>query len=168
MQAPRPYLTSHRRRRLVLWALTMLAWIASLLSGAVPLSRHWRQRYRKISLHGLALMVKQLILARAAEINGQRPKRRLIYFKHGRDLRRRHFMRSAYGSKLRRALRHRDPLARIAILIDALKHLDAWAQPFAKRLRRGFTRLRAIVAAPEPAAPLPDAPADALGCVDSS
>jgi hypothetical protein len=167
MHAPRPYLTSHRRRRLVLWALTMLAWIAALLAGVEPVRRHWRQRYC-ISLFGLALMVKQLILVRAAEINGQRRRGRLVYFKRGRDLRRRHFMRSIYGSKLRRALRHRDPLARIALLADTLKHLDAGAQRFAKRLRCGFMRLWAITPTPSPAALIPDAPALALARADSS
>jgi hypothetical protein len=167
MQAPRPILSSHRRQRLVLWALTMLTWIASLLGGAMPLRRHLRQRYRKMSLDGIALMIKQLILLRAAEINGRR-KRRLVFSKRGRDLRRRHFMRSIYGAKLRRALKHRDPLQRIAILADALKHLEVLAQCFAKRLRCGFMRLWAIVATPAPAARISDAPVLALTCADSS
>jgi hypothetical protein len=167
MQTQRPYLTSHRRQRLVLWALTMLTWIASLLGGAMPLRRHLRQRYRKMSLDGIALMIKQLILVRAGEINSRR-KRRLVFSKRGRDLRRRHFMRSIYGAKLRRALKHRDPLARIAILADALKHLEVLAQWFAKRLRCGFMRLWAIVATPGQAAFIPNAPATAPLCADSS
>jgi hypothetical protein len=167
MQAQRPYLTLHRRRRLVLWALTMLAWIASLFGGAGPLRRHLHQRHRKMSLDGLALMIKQVILLRAADINRRR-RRRLVFFKRGRDLRRRHFMRSIYGSRLRRALKHGDPLTRITILADALKHLDAWAQRFAKRLRCGFMRLWAIVATPSPVALIPDAPTRALACADSS
>jgi hypothetical protein len=127
----RPYLTQHRRRRLGLWALAMLAWIASLLAGHEPTWRQLRQRYRRMSIHGLAMMVKRLILLRAADIAGLKRKRRPLYFKHGRDMRRRHFMRSIFGSRLRRALDHRDPIARIAILIDALTHLDAWAARFA-------------------------------------
>jgi hypothetical protein len=74
-------------------------------------------------------------------------------------------MRSIYGSKLRRAFDHRDPLARIAILIDALTHLDAWAERFAKRLSCGFMRLWSIAPAPMPAvallAPLASPPAGA-------
>jgi len=146
----------------------MLAWIASLLAGVMPLRRHWRQRCRRISLHRIARTVKQLILLRAAEMNGVRPRRRIIYFRHGRDLRRRHFIRSLYGSRLRRALRRRDPLAWIAVLTDALRHLDDWARRFAKGLRCGFMRLWPIPLAPMPATPIPDAPVAALACADSS
>ncbi|WP_395645280.1 hypothetical protein [Terricaulis sp.] len=146
----------------------MLAWIAALLSGAEPLRRHLRHRCRKMSLHVIVRLIKQLILVRAAQINGLRRKRRPILFKHGRDLRRRHFLRSLYGSKLRRALRHRDPLARIVLLAQALKDLDALAERFAQRLRCGFMRLWAIAPAPTLAACIPDAPAAKLACADSS
>jgi hypothetical protein len=91
-----------------------------------------------------------------------------LTFKHGRDMRRRHFMRSIFGSKLRRALDHRDPIARIAILIDALRHLDAWAARFAKRLRCGFMRLWSIAPARVAADMLLGAPAPSPACVDSS
>ena len=120
-----------------------------------------------MSIHGLTLMVKQLILLRAGEIAGLR-RRRLLFFKRGRDLRRRHLMRSILGSKLRRALHHRDPIARIAILIDALTHLDAWASRFAKRLRCGFMRLWSIAPAATPAMALLGPPASPPACADSS
>ena len=164
----RPYLTQHRRRRLVLWALAMLAWIASLLAGHKPTWRQLRQRHRRMSIHGLAMLVKQLILLRAADIAGLKRKRRPLFFKHGRDLRRRHFMRSILGSRLRRALNHRDPIARIAVLIDALTHLDAWAARFAKRLRCGFGRLWSIAPAPVPADAILGPPASPPACADSS
>lgn len=148
--------------------LTMLAWIASLLAGGAPGARHLRQRRCAMSLHGLARTVKRLILQRAADIAGLRRKHRPILFRHGRDLRRRHFARSILGSKLRRALNQRDPVRRVAILIDALTHLDAWAARFARRLRCGFMRLWSIPPAPTPAialvAPLALPPA----CADSS
>jgi hypothetical protein len=167
MQTPRrSHLTQHRRQRLVLWALARLTWIASWLAGAMPTCRQLRQR-GGVSIDRLATMVKRLILIRAAEIAGLRRKR-LRFFKHGRDLRRRHFMRSVLGSKLRRALRHRDPIARIAILIDALTHLDAWATRFAKRLRCGFMRLWSRAPAPMTAEALLGAPAPSPACADSS
>ncbi|HJS80421.1 MAG TPA: hypothetical protein VJ748_07320 [Vitreimonas sp.] len=164
----RPYLTRHRRQRLVLWALAMLAWIASLFAGREPTRRQLRQRHRRLSIHGLAMMVKRLILLRAADIAGLKRKRRPLFFKHGRDMRRRHFMRSIFGSKLRRALHHRDPIARIAVLIDALTHLDAWAARFAKRLRCGFMRLWSIVPAPMLADAILEPPASGPACADSS
>jgi hypothetical protein len=153
----------------------MLMWIASLLTGREPGSRHLRQRHGAMSLHGLALMVKQLILLRAADIAGLKRKQRPVFFKHGRDLRRRHLMRSIFGAELRRALNHRDPIARIAILIHALTHLDAWAARFAKRLRCGFMRLWSIAPEPMPAIALVCEPALVRrspkgegGCADSS
>ena len=146
----------------------MLMWIASLLTSREPGARHLTQRHRNMSLHRLAMMVKQLILLRARDIAGLKRKHRPVFFKHGRDLRRRHFLRSILGSKLRRALNHRDPIARIAILIDALTHLDAWAVRFAKRLRCGFMRLWAIAPAPMPDVPLLGAPAPTPACADSS
>jgi hypothetical protein len=146
----------------------MLAWIASLLAGHEPTRRQLRQRHRRMSIHGLAMMVKRLILLRAADIAGLKRKRRPLFFKHGRDMRRRHFMRSIFGSELRRALNHRDPIARIAILIDALTHLDAWAARFAKRLRCGFNRLWSIAPAPMPADAILGLPASPPACADSS
>ena len=146
----------------------MLMWIASHLAGREPGARHLRQRHRSMSLHGLARMVKQLILLRAADIAGLKRKQRPLFFKHGRDLRRRHFMRSILGARLRRALNHRDPMARIAILIGALTNIDAWAARFAKRLRCGFMRLWSIAPAPMPAIAMPRAPAYAPVCADSS
>jgi hypothetical protein len=163
-----PQLTQHRRQRLVLWALAMLTWIASVLTGRALSARHVRQRHRKASLDGLTLMVKQLILLRAGEIAGPVRRRRLRFFKHGRDLRRRHYMRSVFGSKLRRALNRRDPIARIAILIHALTHLDTWAARFAKRLRCGFMRLWSIAPAPMPAIAFLGAPAPTPVVADSS
>jgi hypothetical protein len=170
MQTPRrPYLAPHRRQRLILWALAMLTWIASVLASIAPTRRHLSQR-GAMSIHRLARMVKQLVLLRAADIAGMKRKTRPpLLFKQGRDMRRRHIMRSMVGSRLRRALDHRDPVARIAILIDALTHLDAWAARFAKHISCGFARLWSIAPAPMTDAVLllgPPAPPPA--CCDSS
>lgn len=167
MRTPRrSYLTQHRRQRLVLWALAMLAWIASVVAGMKPRRRHLDQR-GDISLDWLAGLAKRLILIRAADMIAARP-RRPDFFKHGRDLHRRHFMRSAFGSALRRALKHRDPVQRIVILISAVTHLDAWAARFTKRLHRGFSRLWAIAPAPTPAALILGPPAPPPARADSS
>jgi hypothetical protein len=169
METPRrPHLTQHRRRRLVLWALAMLAWIASVFAGIAPTRRHLSQR-GAMSIHRLARMVKQLVLLRAADIAGLKRKTRPpLLFKRGRDMRRRHIMRSMVGSRLRRALDHRDPVARIAILIDALTHLDDWAARFAKHISCGFMRLWSIAPAPTAAVAILGPPAFPPACADSS
>lgn len=168
MQTPRRhYLTQHRRQRLVLWALAMLMWIASVLASGMPTRRHLRQRCRKMSIHALTRMVKHLILLRAADIAGIKRTRR-VFFKRGRDLRRPHLVRSILGSKLRRALKRRDLIQRIAILTDALINLDAWAARFAKRLGCGFMRLSSIPPAPTPAADILAPLASPPVCADSS
>jgi hypothetical protein len=167
MNTPRrPHLTPHRRQRLVLWALAMLAWMASVFAGGVPTRRQLRQRGH-LSVPRLAMLVKKLILVRASEIARLR-RGPPVFFKRGRDLRPRHILRSVIGSELRHALDHRDPLRRIAILIDALTHLDALATRFAVRLRRGIVRLWAIRPAPMSAAPILGLPAPPPACADSS
>jgi hypothetical protein len=170
MHTPRRQLTTkHQRQRLVFWALTMLAWLASLLfAGRAPSHRQLRQRGRAMSLHGLTMLVKQLILLRAQGLAKLRRNKRRVFFKHGRDLKRRHLMRSILGSRLRRAFADRDPAKRIFALIDALRHLDAWAARFAKRLKCGFMRLWSIAPAPMPADALHGAPTPSPACADSS
>lgn len=101
-----------------------------------------------MSLDRLALMVKQLIFLRAAELARQRRRTRFTYFRYGRDLRRPHLMRAAYGSRLRRALKRRGVVQRIAALMHALRNIDAYATPLAKRLKRRLTRLHAHRFAP--------------------
>jgi hypothetical protein len=144
----------------------MLLWIASLFAGVRPTRRHLEQR-RDLSLDGVASLVQRLIIVRGAELAGFN-RNRPCFFKYGRDLHRPHVLRSICGSKLRQALDHRDPIARIAILIDALTHLDAWAARFAKRLRGGITRLWSIIPAPTRADAILGPPASQPACADSS
>ena len=165
-EAKRPYLTQHRCRRLVLWALTMLAWIGAVLAGVVPNRRRQRQR-GDVSLDTLADFIKQLVLMRDAEVSDVEYERAL-FSRHDRDLRCAHVFRSVIGSKLRRALRHRDPARRIALLIHALKHLDVLTADFARRVRRGFTRLWPILPALMPAVAIRAAAVPALAAPDSS
>ena len=144
----------------------MLLWIASLFAGVRPTRRQLDQR-GDISLDGVAWLVRRLILVRGGELAGSN-RNRPRFFKYGRDLHRPHVLRSICGSKLRQALNHRDPIARIAILIDALTHLDAWAARFAKRLRRRITRLWSIAPAPTPADAILGPPASPPACADTS
>jgi hypothetical protein len=149
MQIQKRHLTRHRRQRLVLWALAMLVWIASVFAGKPITSRQAHQR-GDISLDGLTRMVMQLAVIRAGELARTR-RRRPTFFKRGRDLRRRHLLRSVIGSRLRRKLKHKDIATRIAILIAVLRDLDSIARPLAQRMRRRLTRLWAVTAKPLPA-----------------
>jgi hypothetical protein len=142
----------------------MLSWIAAVLFAEKGVTaRQARQRYRRVSLDGLTRMVIHLIIVRAGDLAPRRP-RKLRFWKHGRAVRRRHFMRSVAGSRLRRALRHKDPAARIVKLIAALRNLDAYTQLLPGRL----TRLWAITATPPQAEILHGAPAPAPGFANSS
>lgn len=118
----------------------MLAWVMGVLIGTVAIGdRRRRQRYQAISLQALAQRTAALILIRAAELTGKR-RYEHARFHHGRDVRRPAKRRAFTGVRLRRALRHRDPLTRVAILIDALRRIDTHARILLRRLRRGLTR----------------------------
>jgi hypothetical protein len=139
MQIRTPLLTRHRRQRLVLWTLAMLSWIAVVLFSGKHLNhRQLRQRHRRLSLEGLTRTVIQLTLLRAAELGRWRRGRRLRFFQHGRDLKRRHYIRSMLGARLRRQLGGKSIAARIANLIAVLRNLDTFARALS---RRHLTRL---------------------------
>ena len=166
---PHILLTPHRRARLIAWALAMLAWVhAVFVADRIMTRRQLRKRGCLLSLDGLARLVTRLILIRAAEIVGPRKPRKRLFRDRGEDLKRRHFVRSVIGSRLRRAFKHRDVHQRIAILIAALKALDVWAARFAKRLARRVTKLWPIAAAAGVGAPLAAGIAAALGGDDTS
>jgi hypothetical protein len=168
MKAPRRLkLTQHHRRRIILWALAMLTWVASVFAGAKPKRRHLSQR-GDVSIPCLARLVKQFIFVRAGEMMRLPHRDPPNFMKRGRDLQPRHAARSIYGSALRRALTHRDPLTRIAILIDALTHLDVWATRLTKRFRNGLRRLWAIAPERTSADALLGVPSPTPACADSS
>ncbi len=143
----------------------MLSWIAAVLAGRHVSARRLAQR-GDISIAWLARLVTNLLMIRAGQL---RPfgRGRPQYWRHGRDLRRSHFVRSILGAKLRRALRHKDLVTQIARLINVLTHLDTYAVRLAHNLRR---RGRLWHKAPSiaPAAPLLGAPAPSPALADSS
>jgi hypothetical protein len=168
MHIYRPILTQHRVRRLALWALAMLQWIAAIVFADRQVSlRHIKQRADAICLHALTRLVGNLIIARALLI--ARPRRRLIhYWRHGRDLRRTHFRRSLFGSKLRRALNDKDLARHIAKLIAALRNLDRHARRLAHCMRHSRRRLWRAQPAMAPAATIFGAPVRLPALADSS
>jgi hypothetical protein len=166
MQIHKRHLTRHRRQRLVLWALAMLTWIASVFAGR-PITSRQAHRRGDVSLDGLTRMVMQLAAIRAGELARLR-RRRPTFFKRGRDLRRRHLRRSVIGSRLRRKLKHKDIATHVATLIAALRDLDAIARPLAQRMRQGLTRLWAVTAKPMLADMILEAPVLPSALVDTS
>ena len=165
MKPYRPILTQHRRQRLILWVLTMLHWIAATLAGCKISARHIAQR-GDISLAGLRRLVTDLLFIHATHV-GRLRRRGAPYWRHGRDLRRRHFRRSVLGAKLRRALKHKDLVTHIARLADVLRNLDAYAT----QLLRNFRRRRRLWQTTPPIAPVTlilGAPATPPALSDSS
>ena len=168
MHTYRPILTQHRVRRLALWALAMLQWIAAIVFSDRQVSvRHIKQRADAICLHALTRLVGNLIIARALLI--VRPRRRLLNFwRHGRNLHLAHFRRSLYGSKLRRALNDKDLARHIAKLIAVLRNLEAHARRLAHCIRHRRRRLWRAQPAIAPAAAIFGAPAKLPALADSS
>jgi hypothetical protein len=141
MQFHRLILNQHRLRRLALWTLAVLSWIAAMLFSDRPVTfRHVQQRFDLISLPWLTSLVGKLIIVRAGELARLRCAKH-IYWRRGRDIRPPHLFRSVLGARLRRALTHKDARVWIANLIAALHNIDVHAARLAKRLRRGLTRL---------------------------
>lgn len=172
-----PHISEQRFARLTAWAGLMLAWIGMMLFGAErprPRRRLLRRRYRYLSLHPMARLIARFVVMRAAEMLNRRPARsdvRCDFAPDGfaRRTRPRQLVRAAIGSRLRRALRHRDIAARFAVLAHALANLDALVAGFMRRARRGLTRLYPITLAAPPAdAVRSSAPPPAACAADTS
>lgn len=159
MHIHRRHLNQHRFRRIALWALAVLSWIAAMLfhDRAVTV-RHIQQRFDLISLPWLTSLVGKLIILRTGELARLRRSEH-IYWRRGRDIRPRHIFRSVIGARLRRALTNKDARIWIEKLIAALHNLDAHAARLAKRLRRGLTRLWPVLLQIAPAMALLGPPA---------
>ena len=169
MDKPRPPLfTDHRRKRLTLWALTVLGWLMSVLFGDRDVSvRHLKQRLDYVFLDELTDITRALLVSRALQFAKVRMPRRLHYSKHGRSLRRTHFMRSFLGAHFRRLLAHKDLKTRIAHLIAVLRDLDSHARRLMQRMRRLHSLWR-IVPHIAPAALILGPPAPSPAFSDSS
>jgi hypothetical protein len=169
MDKPKPPIfTEHRRKRLTLWALTVLGWLMSVLFGNRDVSvRHLNQRLDFVFLDELTDVTRALLVSRALQFASVRTPRRLHYWKHGRSLRRVHFMRSFLGARFRRLLAHRDLKTRIAQLIAVLRNLDVYARRLMQRMRK-LHRLWRIVPRIAPAALMLGPPAPPPAVCDSS
>ena len=145
--------------RLIAGAKLVLAWIGMMLftdAAPQPKRRYLRTRYWWLaSLDRIARTIGHLILARAVQLSRRRPKHRttpLDYVGAGfaRRIRRGAMLRALLGSALRKALKHPDQATRFARLVHTLNNIDAYARRLLHRLRRGATRLYAIIAVRPP------------------
>lgn len=164
----RPRLSRHRQTRIIAWALAMLLWLHSVLRSAHVRPRHIRQRGAWLSLDDVARLVTDLIGVRAAALAGNGAPRKRLFRDRGVDLRPHHYRRSVVGSRLRRALKHRDFDTRVKRLIDALRDLEVFATRLAQRMRRRVTKLWAIPACSGACQPLAAGAAVAVGADDTS
>lgn len=148
--AKRP-LSKHRRARLIAWTLAMLMWMASVLFAGAPFSdRQERRRRAHMSLDRLERMVIMLIVSRARDFICERPRGKFTTVRRGRSLLSRGVLRALVGSRLRKALRRKDIRERLAVLLGAIRNIDLYAAPLAKRLRRGLTKRWPIGPTPTP------------------
>jgi hypothetical protein len=151
-----PYIiSSHRLVRLIAWARLALAWAAMMLfsEDAPRPTRRRIRRYGLLSLDRLERLVRNLVLIRAAQL-ARRPARRCTFAFAPAGFRRRRrtrqLLRAVAGSRLRRALRDRDPAKRMARLVQALADIETLARRIVRRLPKGLTRVRALVAVRPP------------------
>jgi hypothetical protein len=158
---PSPF-NPHRIARLTAWLRAMLAWAAAILfADAAPSRRHIRQRYGVLSLDPLARLVRDLAIVRATDLAHLRARPRFRGVRnapaHGfrRCTARGAWRRAIAGSRLRNALKHRDPAQRLQRLLAAIADIDAFARRYlASRAKRRLTRLFPVLAFAPPAAPL--------------
>jgi len=169
MDKPKPpIITDLRRKRLTLWALTVLGWLAAVLFGDRDAShRHLAQRLHHICLDQLTRIVFAILVTRALQLVKIHVPHRVQYWKHGRSLLRPHWRRSLLGARLRRALKHKDLREHIARLTAFLRDLDTHARHLAQRFRK-LRRLWRTVPQIAAAALLLGPPAPSPALADSS
>lgn len=160
MKKPPSLINPYRIARLVAWLSAMLAWAMSVLyAHASPSRRRIRQRYGFLSLGRIERLVRALIIVRATELTRlrARPGFRGARNAAARGFRRRTapgaWLRAIAGSRLRRALKHRDPAQHIQRLLVALGDIDGFARRYlVRRAARRLTRRRPILLLAPPAA----------------
>jgi hypothetical protein len=134
--------------------LALLCWVAAVLAEKRAIGpRHLRQR-GGISFPRLSRWVGDLLTARALQLLPRIPQRRFLYWRRSFNARPSQFRRSLLGSRLRRALTHKNPATRIAQLIAVLRDLDDYAARLAYRIRHCLRRVLRGVLTIAPGAPL--------------
>ena len=139
-------ISSLRLQRFHRWALLWLTWFAGFLDAAggfAPLSKH-AERIGHRRLDRIERVILAIVMLRAVpRVRALRTKRPLALHR----LKQSALPRAVIGAKLRRALRPRQLRQRC----DALRRIsiNALVARILKRLPRGLTRRRPILARPE-------------------
>jgi hypothetical protein len=152
---PKP-VSNHRLARLIVCARALIVWAAAVFFESLFANRRRiRQRYRMLSIDKLTHLVRNLMIARVAQLARRNPSRHCRFDDARPGFRRRartgNLLRSIAGSRLRRFLDAGDVAARFALLIRILANLDAYVRPLLlRRALRGINRLTAVVAVRPP------------------
>ncbi|WP_395648108.1 hypothetical protein [Terricaulis sp.] len=136
---PRPPLKPKLRLQLIVGTLTALMWLAVACFNAMGVETSAWRRQRHAAFRRMARQAALLIFLRAAELLGRHRYERTPA-RYGEKRLRRQQLRAVVGCALRRKLRCRDPLSRVALLIDAFNRIDIHAGALARRLRAGLSR----------------------------
>jgi hypothetical protein len=137
---PPPILSQHRLARFATWGRLWLQGFAAALLFLVQVDPVRVRRELALT----ARFVGTLVFLRL--VQGFRPPRRKSWRK---PVRRPGMLRTIKGSRLRRRLRARDPVARFFAILAVMRDLDQEVARLKKRLARGLTRLRSIPPAHE-------------------
>jgi hypothetical protein len=145
MRVSAPPISEHRLNRYHRWVLLWLTWFAAFLSEAravapfsaeaTTIARRWLDRIERLLLSIVILRAAPHVRATGAPKHS--PRRRTDT----------QWRRAVIGSAMRRALRSKDLIQRIAALSQ---NVDALVQRLLKRLPRGLTRRRPHRTRPEP------------------
>jgi len=160
--------------RLVARAWLTLAWIGAALFGdTLRINRRYiRQRFVWLDLDRIARVVACLVIARAQQLRHRisvRPLRNCAAPGFTRRIRRGHYLRTVFGSALRKALKHPNLAQRFGRIVRALASIDRLARRIIHRLRRGMTRTCPVLAVRPPHTSVSSvAAAPAVPCADTS
>jgi hypothetical protein len=159
-KAPAILTNTHRIARLTAWLVLWVrgcfwAMCAGLADGDIR---------RRRELDKMARAVCTIVVFNAAS-RARAIGRRSLH-RHGR-LGRLH-RRAIIGSRLRKSARGRDFAARLCAVLALVRDMERHIKTAARRLARGFTRLRILDPTPEAAPVLRPAPHGAIACADTS
>lgn len=139
----------------------MLEWLAAFIfcNAFETKERRIRQRSGRVALGWAYRLLRAMVIVRALALAGvaRRPRPRPLPRNTApagfrRRVGRSHFVRAGFGRRAHKALRARDAFERIRLLIAAFKNLDSFARRYVvARMRRGLTRIDAIVMHAPPA-----------------
>lgn len=153
--APKPPISPHRLARLTRWMRLWLKWFAWAFFTCFPpnMPRTWRAS-AEAQLDIVTKTVRDIVFLHACA--RMPPLKFHAVHRYGR-YKRRGERRAIIGSALRKAVRGKGFRARIAAIIAVMEDIERHIVRLARRLRKGLTRMRVIVAQRGAAMPCPAA-----------